>query len=264
MTFFHAASSVITDDESMLISQEGTDMRAAESKILAVIPVECGTQRLPGENIRLLAGRPLLAYSIMTARACRRVSRVLVSSNAADVLAAAKSWSAETIIPTETVAGDRAPMVATLEHVLESVWHTGWKPTHVAVFQATSPLRRVAEIDRAIDEYLASDADSALSVNELRVKVGKRSTEGWYTPQCQAGVQDLEPVYQENGAFYITRADLIAQGVLLGPKTLMLQLSPEAGAVSINAEFDSQLAEALYHQLKYEHEFRRLLPVRAA
>ncbi len=228
--------------------------------ILAIIPARGGSKRLPGKNIRPLAGRPLLAYSILTARACQGVQRVLVSSDDQSILRVAQSYGAETVLRPEAIAHDRAPTIAAMTHALEVVRHSGWTPAHVALFQATCPLRRVEHVNRAVDQYLASGADSALSVTELHLKAGKRGPDGWYLPQYAVGVrkQDLEPLYQENGALYLTRADLVAAGVLLGPKTLMLHLPPEAGIASIDFEFDFQLAEALYHRLGYESEFQRL------
>lgn len=245
---------------------DGTNMRRANHKILAIVTSRNEPSHPPGTYTRLLAGRPLVAYSIMTARACRLVGRVCVASNDADVLAVAQSWGAETMIPPETTGAARVSQFSEVQHVLQFMQRVGYNATHVALFNATRPLRRVAEIDRAIDEYLASRADSALAVNELRLKAGKRGPDGWYTPQrpSSESSHDLQPLYQDNSAFYITRADLVAQGVLLGPNSLMLQLSPEAGVGSADAEFDFQMAEALFHQLKYENEFRRLRPVRAA
>ncbi len=237
-------------------------------EILAIIPARGGSKRLPGKNLRPLAGRPLLAYSILTARACRWARRVVVSSDDHSILQVAQAYGAETVLRPESISHDRAPTIAAMTHVLEVVRHGGWNPDHVALFQATCPLRRLADVDDAIAQYLGSGADSALSVNELHLKAGKRSPEGWYLPQYAVGVrkQDLEPLFQENGALYLTRADLIAAGVLLGPKTLLLHLPPEAGIASIDVEFDFQLTEALYRQLDYESEFQRLenAPIHAA
>jgi CMP-N-acetylneuraminic acid synthetase len=228
--------------------------------ILAVIPVRGGSKRLPGKNIRPIAGRPLLAYSVLTARACPRIGRVIVSSDDPDILRVAAEWGGEPLRRPDELAGDTAPTIAAMRHALEVVRGQGTAVRHVALFQATCPLRRVADVERCIDEYLAAGADSALTVNELHLKAGRRGANGWYLPQYKVGVrkQDLEPLYQENGAFYLTKADLVAQGTLLGPKTLMLRMPPEAGLASIDVEFDFQVTEALYHQFGYEVEFGAL------
>jgi CMP-N-acetylneuraminic acid synthetase len=162
--------------------------------------------------------------------------------------------------PSAALADDRAPTITALQHALRIVHETGWHPEHIALFQATCPLRRSADVERAIHDYLDRGADSALSVNELHLKAGRLSSEGWYQPQYQVGIrkQDLPPLYQENGALYLTRADLIAAGTLLGERTMLLHLPREAGIASIDDQFDFQLTEALYHQLGYEAEFRRL------
>lgn len=235
-------------------------MANADTPILAIIPARGGSKRLPGKNIRLLANRPLLAYSILTARACRQVGSVVVSSDDPEVLQVAHRRGADMVRRPELLANDWAPTITALQHALQVVCLSGWKPTHVALFQPTCPLRRVADVERAIDRYLQSGADSALSVTEVHLKAGLRSAEGWYLPQYRVGIrkQDMEPSYQENGALYLTRAELVANGVLLGPSTMMLYLPPEAGVASIDTDFDFQLTEALYHRLNYEEEFSRL------
>lgn len=235
-----------------------------QRSFLAIIPARGGSQRLPGKNLRLLAGRPLLAYSILTARACPSVRRVVVSSDDDAILTTARQWGAEAIRRPPSLSSATAPTIGAMQHVVATL--QGELPPHIALFQCTCPLRRIAEVERTMTEYLASGADSALTVNELHLKAGKRSPEGWFLPQYQVGVrkQDLEPLYQENGALYCTRTDLVRAGTLLGPRTLLLQLPPEAGIASIDYEFDFQLTEALYRQLRYEDEFGTLAAACAA
>src|SRR5262245_5547967 len=208
-------------------------MHSSEVKILEVVNARNDRSDVPGLNTRLLAGRPLLAYSIMAARACRVIERVCVSTNDADVLAVAQSWGARTMIPPESVADDPSLLLAELRHALRTMRHAGFGATHIALFPAACPLRRVAELDRAIDEYLTSEADTAMSVSEMPRRRIQGGLTGWNVPHGLIGPakHDTDVHDQENGAFYISRAGLIEQGVLIGPKTLKLQLAPEAGAV---------------------------------
>ncbi len=233
---------------------------------LAIIPARGGSKRLPGKNIRPLAGRPLLAYSILTARACSYISRVIVSSDDPKILVTTAQWNGDPVRRPPALSNDHASTLSAMQHVLQVVRDSGDDPSHIALFQCTCPLRRVIDVEKAIHRYLESGADSALSVTEIHLKAGKLNSDGWYVPQYQVGVrkQDLEPLYQENGALYLTRSDLVDQGTLLGPRTLILNLPPEAGIASIDYEFDFQLTEALYHQLNYEAEFAPLAKQQAA
>jgi N-acylneuraminate cytidylyltransferase len=230
-----------------------------QSSLLAIIPARGGSKRLPGKNIRPLAGRPLLAYSILTALASRHVGRVMVSSDDQSILAEAEHWGAEPVMRPAEISHDHAPTIAAMQHALGVAEASGWSGQHIVLLQTTCPLRRLAEVDRQIEHYLSTGADSGLSVNELHLKAGRPDADGWYQPQYKVGVrkQDLEPLFQENGALYLTRADLVRQGTLLGPRTMLLELSPEAGIASIDVEFDFQLTEALYERLGYESEFER-------
>lgn len=229
--------------------------------MLAIIPVRGGSKRLPGKNVRPLAGRPLLAYSVLLGQACRYVAEVAVSSDDAEILAVAEQWGARPVVRPDAIANDHAPTIAAMQHALAVVEQSGWQADHVMLLQATCPLRRLGDVEQQVERYLESGADSALSVNKLCLKVGRRGADGWFEPQYKVGIrkQDLEPVYQENGALYLTRADLIRQGTLLGPRTLLLEMPPEAGIASIDVEFDFQLAEALYDRLGYEQEYGPLV-----
>lgn len=238
------------------------NMSQTKPPILGIIPVRGGSKRLPGKNIRPLAGRPLLAYSILTARASHYISRIVVTSDDPEILATATAWGAEAIRRPNSLSTDQASTISAMQHALGVVRSNGFHPEHIALLQATCPLRRVADVDRAIEEYLQSGADSALTVNELHLKAGKCRAPHWFEPQYPPGIrkQDIEPLYQENGVFYMMRADQVAEGKLFGPQTMMLHFPPEAGIASIDVEFDFQVTEALYHQLGYESEFKNLTP----
>ncbi len=235
-------------------------MQHSSGNILAIIPARGGSKRLPGKNIRPLAGRPLLAYSILTARACSRIQRVAVSSDADDILNVGSHWGAEPVRRPDDFSNDHATTVSAMQHTLAVCEESGWKADHVALFQCTCPLRHLDDVDKALDQYLAADADSALSVTEIHLKAGKRDANGWYEPQYKVGArkQDIEPLYKEDGAFYLTKAELIREGKLFGPKTMLLEFPPEAGMASIDVEFDFVLTEALYDSMSYEREFSQL------
>lgn len=226
-------------------------------RVLGIIPARGGSKRLPGKNVRMLAGRPLLAYSILTATSCRMIDRVVVSSDDPVILQTAREWGAEGLLRPEAISGDTAPTIAAMRHAVESLAARGETFDDIALFQATCPLRHLADVENAIKSFQDSDVDSVLSVNELHLKVGRAGPGGIFVPQYKVGIrkQDLPPVYQENGAFYLTRRPLIERSVLLGPRTMMLHLPREAGLASIDDEFDFEITEALYHRLGYEKEF---------
>jgi len=227
---------------------------------VAIIPARGGSKRLPGKNLRTLGGRPLLAYSILVARACPSIGGVYVTSDAEDILACARHWGALPITRPSQLATDESPTIAALQHAVSWLAERGVASPYVALLQPTCPLRRVHDIEKAIERFLAYDADAAVSVTTLHLKAGHLDQHGWYHPDYVPGTrkQDIAPIYQENGALYLLRRTLVERGQLFGARTLPLHLPRESGLASIDDEFDFQLTETLYHHLGYASEFQHL------
>jgi CMP-N-acetylneuraminic acid synthetase len=119
---------------------------------LAIIPARGGSKSIPHKNIRLLAGFPLLAYSIAAGRAAEQVTRVIVSTDDAEIANVAREYGAEVpfLRPAEH-AGDGTPDLPVFQHALE--WlatKEDYHPEIVVQLRPTSPFRRVWHIDQAV------------------------------------------------------------------------------------------------------------------
>jgi N-acylneuraminate cytidylyltransferase len=131
---------------------------------LAVIPARGGSKGLPGKNIRGLAGRPLLAWSIAAAESSDLVDRTLVSTDSPEIADVARSYGAEVIERPAEFATDEATTIAVLGHVARSVPEAG---TFV-VLQPTSPLRDLGLIDDCVRQFESGDLNpSAVSTQVL-------------------------------------------------------------------------------------------------
>ena len=137
-------------------------------EVLALIPARGGSKGLPRKNVLPLAGRPLIAHSIQHALDARTITRTVVSTDDAEIAAAARSAGAEVpfIRPPE-LAGDLATDLEVFRHALETLAVEGYEPELVVHLRPTTPLRRAARIDEAV-ELLVGDpeADSLRSVSK--------------------------------------------------------------------------------------------------
>ena len=110
---------------------------------VAIIPARSGSKGLPGKNLAQIQGKPLLAHSIIAAQQSQRVGRIIVSTDDAEIGAAAKEWGAEVITRPADLATDEAPTEPVLEHALSHLEQgEGYRPDLVVLLQPTSPLPR--------------------------------------------------------------------------------------------------------------------------
>ncbi len=188
-------------------------------KILGIIPARGGSKGIPKKNIKLLGGRPLIAYTIDAALGSS-LDRVIVSTDCPEIAAASSSCGAEVMMRPAELAEDSTPTLPVLQDVLR---RTGGSFDAVMTLQPTSPFRTAAHINEAIEIFRAdSEADSLVSVVEVPHA---------FTPQkimtfdCRYLIgstevkrrQETEKYYARNGAaIYITRTEKLSEFVFGG------------------------------------------------
>jgi CMP-N,N'-diacetyllegionaminic acid synthase len=162
---------------------------------VAFIPARSGSKRIPGKNVRLLGGHPLLAYAVATARASGVFDRVIVSTDSRDVADIAASYGAEVpfLRPAE-FAEDRSPDIEWVRHAI------GWLRAHgddvdvFAILRPTSPLRRADTIRSAVSVLRAdTEADSLRGVEPVSQHPGKM----WV---AEADAPRMRPLLDDGGA----------------------------------------------------------------
>jgi N-acylneuraminate cytidylyltransferase len=176
--------------------------------ILAIIPARGGSKGIPKKNIRPIAGKPLLAYSIEQAWGTPSITRVVVSTDDPEIKAVAQTYRAEVVDRPAEISGDTASSESALLHVLDHLrQQEGYEPDLVVFLQATSPLRQPDDIQRAIDTLRRENADSLLSVTAFhgfvwRIEDG-RATSFNYDYQHRPRRQDAPEDVMENGSIYV-------------------------------------------------------------
>lgn len=178
-------------------------------KILAIIPARGGSKGVPRKNVRDLAGKPLIAWTIEEAKKSRYIDRLILSSEDDEIIKVATQYGCEVPFkrPLE-LAQDDTPGIEPVLHAIEQC--PGYD--YVVLLQPTSPLRTVEDIDSSIEKLLNSDADFCVSVTEP-----EKSPYWMYTlendrmipllsqEELVARRQDLPKVYALNGAIYIAK-----------------------------------------------------------
>ena len=125
---------------------------ASTVRVLAIVPARGGSKGVPRKNIKLLAGRPLLAYTADAARASGVCDRIVLSTDDTEIAAVGRDCGLEVPrLRPANLATDTTPMLPVLQHMLDTLGEEGWQPDIVVLLQPTSPLRRASHIRQAVE-----------------------------------------------------------------------------------------------------------------
>jgi CMP-N-acetylneuraminic acid synthetase len=216
-------------------------------RIVAIVPMRHASERVPGKNYRLLAGRPLFHHILATLAACPRIAETVIDTDS-DII---REDAARTFPEIEVL--DRPPelrdgMVSMNDVLLNDVRRIDadlYLQTH-----STNPLVRPETVTRAIDAFIDDDAhDSLFSVSRLQARLWSIDGEPMnHDRDALARTQDLRPVYEENSCLYLfSRESLERHGNRIGERPMLFEL-PRDEAWDIDDEADFRIAEALYRQ----------------
>ena len=197
--------------------------------ILAVIPARGGSKAVPRKNIRLLNGKPLIAYSIEQAALAQTLTRVIVSTDDKEIAQVAKAWGGDVpFLRPAHLAQDDTPMLPVLLHALEyAEQDDGMQYSAVVILQPTSPLRTADDIDRSVRTLLSTGADTVVTicqvdklshpllVQRIDTQDGNRLYPFWTGPEYErfshANREELPPVVRLNAAVYAVRRETLVR-----------------------------------------------------
>jgi N-acylneuraminate cytidylyltransferase len=213
-------------------------------KTIAIIPARGGSKRLPGKNLKLLGGIPLLAHSILYAKEHDFIDAVYVSTDDVAIKEAALQYGAIVIDRPQSLSGDLEPTVSALKHVLESIDEL---VDNVILLQATNPLRPQNLLQEAFTIFQEQQFDSLFTVSRSHHKLGKITNHKFIPYNYEVGQrsQDLEPLYYENGLLYITKASIILQNEIITKDAFPLEVNHPFANVDIDTQEDFDYAEYL-------------------
>lgn len=223
----------------------------AGKRVLAVIPARGGSKGVPGKNIRPLAGRPLIAWTIAAARHAPELDRVVISSEDAAIIETAKAWGGEApFVRPEDLARDDTPGIAPVLHALDALPEAY---DYVVLLQPTSPLRTGADISAALRICIEDGAPACVSVSAphhapwwmFSLNEERRLQPIFPKDALPVRRQDMPEVYALNGAVYVAEVEwLRATNSFLTPETAAYVMPPER-SLDIDTELDFSIAEAV-------------------
>ncbi len=203
---------------------------ALERPVLAVIPARGGSKGISRKNLRVVAGKPLLQWTVEAAQAARSLDRVVVSTEDAEISALAARCGAEVLPRPAALATDEAATLQVLQHAVQ-VLPAGV----VVVLQPTSPIRSEGLIDRCVRQFEAAGAESLGTVHrDYSYEYG----------QPMPRRQEMRPRLVDNGNIHVLAADVIRRGRRFGDRLARYEISRAEG-VEIDDAFDLWLAERI-------------------
>ena len=217
-------------------------------RILGLITARGGSKGVPGKNIKFLAGKPLIVWTIEAALASGRIDRLILSTDSDEIAAVAKAAGCEVpFMRPPTLATDTATSNDVIRHALETI---DSDDDRVVLLQPTSPLREPRDINGCLDTQAASGGPFGVSVCVadpppeyiFRVDADHRLSPVTGGPKASRR-QDLKISYALNGAVYVfERAWFLATGGLQITDAVPYVM-PAKRSVDIDTELDFMLAD---------------------
>ncbi len=226
---------------------------AVEKHIVAIIPARAGSKGIPKKNVRCLAGKPLIAYTIEAALNSEVIDRVIVSTDSNEIADIAKSYGADVpfLRPPE-LSTDDASSFSVFRHAIEYLEKNESYPVDIGVLlQPTSPLRGAKRIDEVIEKILTSDCNSVITVCKTK----------HHHPYWSFKMQDdeliplmenvipinrrqlLPDVYAVNGAVYAIKRNVIFEQASFFGKNVRAIIMSEEESLDIDNYLDFFIAE---------------------
>jgi CMP-N,N'-diacetyllegionaminic acid synthase len=201
---------------------------SAPGQVLGLIPARGGSKGIPRKNLRVLAGRPLLAYTADAALESRFLSRVVLSTDDEEIAEVGRTLGLDVpFMRPDALARDTTPTLPVMLHALDALRED---PAYDAVclLQPTCPLRTSSLIDTCIETLWGQEADTVVSIKPvphlhhphwvyLKAEDGSlRLASGSTEPPPRR--QDLPPAWHRSGAVYVTRTSVLRCQGIYGPR----------------------------------------------
>lgn len=224
-------------------------------EILGLITARGGSKSIPEKNVKLLAGKPLIVWTIEVALQCQDLTRVIVSTDDEHIARLARQWGAEVpfIRPVE-LAGDTSSHISVVSHAIQ--WmekKEGYCPEYIMLLQPTSPFRTVEDLRQSINFAKEHHAVAVVSVCVAKnhpLLCKRISEDGRLADFVSTGInylqrQVLPPAYALNGAIYLNQCVSLLRDQTFVPQGALAYVMPGERSLDIDTEWDWHLAELI-------------------
>jgi N-acylneuraminate cytidylyltransferase len=223
------------------------------SECVVVLFARGGSKGIPGKNVKLLNGKPLIAYSIEVAKKSKLIDRVFISTDDDEIATVAKKYGAEvTFMRPAELATDTAPEILAWKHAINILRDQGNSIKTFVTLPATSPFRSVQDVDNCILDFQKGNVDLVITGTDSErspyFNMVKKDEQGYVTRVIEPETpihrrQDAPPVFDMTTVAYVANPDFILKtDNILSGKTRLVTI-PKNRALDIDTEFDFKLAE---------------------
>lgn len=175
---------------------------------IAVIPARGGSKRIPRKNIRLFAGIPIIAHSIMAAKKSEIFDHILISSDDEEILDIAEQFGGEPLVRPMELSGDHTGLIEVVKHATEWALSQGWEVELVCCIFATAPFIRPKDLMAGCSKLLAHNASFCFSTTEFAYPIFRSliaeedGVKMLFPEHYHSRSQDLPVAIHDAGQFY--------------------------------------------------------------
>ncbi|HLD16429.1 MAG TPA: acylneuraminate cytidylyltransferase family protein [Coxiellaceae bacterium] len=220
--------------------------------ILAIIPAKGFSRRLPQKNKLLLAGKPMVSYTIMAALNCRLIDKVVVSTDDLFIKQVALREGAEVVDRPSDLSKDKIRNNDVVLHVLQHYAALNQQFNTIVLLQPTSPLRTEYHLTACLHTFLQGEWASGMSVCEVEthpakaVMINQDAIEPFVDDVAmEAQMQQLPKVYQQNGAIYAVTVKGFLKTFNFYQRPCMAYFMKKEESIDIDNQINFQLAELI-------------------
>lgn len=225
--------------------------------MLAIIPARGGSKSVPGKNVKLLCGKPLIVYTIEAAMAAKSIDQIVLSTDDPEIAEVAGKYGVRIpfMRPKELAQNNSLALdnyIYTIER-LNTEFNNNYK--EFIVLLPTSPLRIAEDIDNAVELFYKNNADSVISCVEMShpphwaKKIDKNGKiKNYFNIHIKIdnkNRQEFEPAYIPNGAIFIFRYSLLKEKHTYYSEDTYAYIMPKERSVDIDSLFDFNYIEYL-------------------
>ena len=225
-------------------------------KILGLIPARGGSKGVPKKNIKMLNGKPLMQYTSEVALESKYFSKVVLSTDTEEIMEVGRQLKLEVpFIRPSNLATDSSPTLPVILHALEYYESQGEYFDAVCILQVTSPFRTVSFLNKAIENFIAQNTDSLISVLEVpheynphwSFEVNSSGNLNIATGETEiiSRRQELPKAFYRDGSIYITKTSVLKNQKSLFGNTIAYIESPKELYVNIDTMSDWKKAEEM-------------------
>lgn len=221
---------------------------------IAIIPARSGSKGLKDKNIKLLNGKPLIAYTIEAAQRSNLFDEIFVSTDSIEYAKIAREWGANVpFLRCKELSSDTASSWDVVKDVLLNYKKIGKEFDSVALLQPTSPLRKVDDIINGYNQMKRKNANAVISVCEVdhsplwcNILPEDNSLENFLNQELiQMPRQSLPRYYRINGAIYIIKTEYLMSNENIYREKCYAIVMPKENSIDIDDANDFKIAEAL-------------------